>query len=67
MLLIIFHLIYFIQYVDMKNFASGTVHVAPAGKDECPCADEWDQKALLRTDLLALRELAANMSNGIIW
>ncbi len=66
MLLIFFYLTYFMQCVDMKNLAGGTVHVAPVGEDES-CADEGNLKAMLKTDLLALRELAANMSNGIIW
>ncbi len=50
----------------MKNLADGTVNAAQVGNDDSD-ADEGDLKAMLRTNLLALRELAANMSHGIIW
>ncbi len=67
MLLLMFpHLAYFIQYVDMKGLANDNVNGSPMGKDRND-AVERDLKAMLRTDLLALRELAANMSKGIIW
>ncbi len=50
----------------MKNLADGTVNAAQVRKDDSG-ADEGDLKAMLSTNLLALRELATNMSNGIIW
>ncbi len=58
--------IYLAANIDMKNLPGGDVNAAQVGKGDSG-ADEGCLKAKLRTNLLALRELAVSMSTGIVW